>query len=211
MFTAAPGPREIAIDVQCELLALGVEHLIAEVFAVPVVKLAQRMGEGGGVLLADFNGERDQTEARISSLLARGRVFSLLVIMLVRWDDLAIRLMRGGARGVLYPSASRDEVIEAIRTVSVRQTYFPPVLQRTLAQRYVGAPEVDAQVERLTPRELEFVRALSRGMSTSEVARELGISIKTADTHRANLLRKLGARNNVEVTRLALRHGFVPL
>lgn len=215
MHSAQTTLRDVTIDVQFELLAAGVERLVDETFGIPVTPYAAQPQARTGhaatpdLLIADFSGEIEQTEQRINGLLSRARAFSLLVIMLVRWDDVAIRFVRSGARGIIYPNASAADFIEAITTVADRQTYLPPSLQRTLAQRYVGG--ADSSIDRLTRRELEFVRKLAQGMSTSEIATDLGVSPKTADTHRANLLRKLGIRNNVDVARLALRHGLVPL
>ncbi len=61
----------------------------------------------------------------------------------------------------------------------------------------------------LSPRELEVMRALAAGGTNRELAAELGISIKTIDTHRLNVLRKLGLRNNADLTRFAITRGLI--
>lgn len=66
-----------------------------------------------------------------------------------------------------------------------------------------------ASFPELSEREREVATALSLGLKSSEVAEQLGISVKTVDTHRLNLLRKLQCRNNVELARLAIRKGYV--
>ncbi|MCY1649201.1 response regulator transcription factor [Caulobacter sp. SL161] len=161
------------------------------------------------MVIADFGPPTPQVEARLSQLQGHARRGRVLIIMLTHWDDVAIRLIRAGAAGVLFSDADAPDVRLALDTIADQRTYLPPTLQQTLAQRFVAG--ADATLDRLTRRELEFVRRLAVGASTSEIAEELGLSSKTADTHRANVLRKLGLRNNVDVARLALQHGLVAL
>jgi len=207
---------EVFIDVQFEILSEGVIKLVDQIAGTPVIQApdrqistAQQRNGRQPLLIADFAGDVGRAEQRFNDLQSRATLFNLLIIMLVEWDDFAIRLVRAGARGILYPSAGAAELADAIRTVAARQTYLPPTLQKTLAQRYVaGGPTL---IDALTPRELQFMRKLALGMGAREIAEDLGVSVKTADSHRANLLRKLGARNNVELARLALRHGLIAL
>jgi DNA-binding NarL/FixJ family response regulator len=199
--------EDIGIDAQSGLLALGLAQVVRDGLGVEPV-----LGSGvtaSGLLIADFCPPAGQSEARIAELIRWAKRGRLLVIMLWRWDDVAVRLVRSGALGVLYPEASGAELLEAIALAQARRPYLPPVLQRTLAERYVAS--ADGSVEGLTRRELQFVHKLAMGLSTSEIAQELGLSPKTADSHRANVLRKLGLRNNVEIARLAIRQGLSPL
>lgn len=207
-------PREIVVDLRFELLGLGIERVVDQEFGLQVTKfkedeLARPAAAASTVLIADFASDPDTAEQRIAHLLSRGRGFRLLVMMLAPWDDVAIRFVRAGARGILYPDATTSELVEAIYAVAGPRTYLPASLRDALAERYVS--KADVAVEALTQRELEFVRGLSVGATTSELACAMNIGVKTAETHRANALRKLGARNNVELTRAALRHGLVAL
>lgn len=209
------GVRElgnVGLDVHFGLLASSLELLLGERFQV--WRLSKRETRTAltpelDLLVADFGPPLPQIETRLNQLLAHARAGRLLVIMLTRWDDVAIRLIRAGAAGVLFPDADASEMSLALDAISERRTYLPPSLQETLAQRFVAG--ADATLDHLTRRELEFVRRLAVGSSTSEIAEDLGLSPKTADTHRANVLRKLGLRNNVDIARLALQHGLVAL
>lgn len=66
----------------------------------------------------------------------------------------------------------------------------------------------ETKVDLLSPREVEVLRGLSRGYTNREIAGALGISVKTIDTHRGHLLKKLALRNNADLTRFAIRHGL---
>lgn len=207
-------PPRILVDLRFELLERGVERVIDQAFGLAVVRLGEEPSGASGpglspILIADFAADPGGDEQRIVHLLSRIQGFRLLVLMLAPWDDVAIRLVRAGARGILYPTATTDELVDAIQVIAGRSTYLPTVLRDTLAHRYVA--RTDASWEALTRRELEFVRGLATGSTTSELAGVLKIGLKTAETHRANLLRKLGVRNNVELARLAFRHGVVAL
>ncbi len=209
-FRAKPLNLEVMSDIKFGILAEGVRQIVGISFGVAVVDMVKSPLASGPrrILIADFSGETGLAERRLAELRSRTAAFHLVVIMLVPWDDIAIQLVRSGAGAVLYPDASTSDLTEAIRAVAVQQTYLPPILQRSLAQRYLsGGP---LPIDALTPRELEVCRGLVRGMTTSEVAASMNISVKTADTHRANLLHKLGVRNNVELARIALRYGLVP-
>lgn len=208
----ARGLRNIGLDVHFGLLASSLESLLDKRFDVsrmstPDTKTSRPSAVD--LVIADFGPAISEIDVRLNQLLGYARTGQLLIIMLTRWDDVAIRLIRAGAAGVLFPDADAPELQHALEAITERRTYLPPSLQETLVQRFVAG--ADATLDHLTRRELEFVCRLAIGASTSEIAEELGLSSKTADTHRANLLRKLGLRNNVEVARLALQHGLVTL
>lgn len=120
---------------------------------------------------------------------------------------LGLRLVRAGAQGLIFTSAGSEEVVKAIRRVAGGKLYLPRELERLFAERhlmgYDGLPE-----ELLTDREFQVMTRLAQGQTNREIARELFISIKTVDTHRASLLHKLGLRNNSDLTRFALQMGL---
>ena len=97
------------------------------------------------------------------------------------------------------------ELLESIRAVSRGEQIVPPGVEQLLASGD-GHP-----ASALTARELQVMEMLSRGMTNREIAEHLDISIKTVDTHRGHVLKKLGLRNNSELTRFAVKHGYVTL
>ena len=113
-----------------------------------------------------------------------------------------------GARGFLSKDADAAELVEAIRAVESGATYVSPE---------TGVPGGDvvaaaaAPIGTLSKRELEVMCFLASGMTNREIAEQLGISVKTIDTHRGHLLKKLQLRNNSDITRFAIRHGLVEL
>jgi two-component system, NarL family, invasion response regulator UvrY len=114
-----------------------------------------------------------------------------------------------GASGFLWKGADVIELVEAIRTVERGVTYLSP--QVAVGALDTSDGERSASLDSLSKRELEVMCFLASGMTNREIAEQLGISVKTIDTHRGHLLKKLQLRNNSDITRFAIRHGLVQL
>jgi DNA-binding NarL/FixJ family response regulator len=121
-----------------------------------------------------------------------------------------------GARGFLWKGADAAELHEGIRTVERGGSYLSPQVSPAGLAIAISAPDADGAPEKqpigtLSKRELEVMCFLATGMTNREIASQLGISVKTIDTHRGHLLKKLLLRNNSDITRFAIRHGLVEL
>jgi DNA-binding NarL/FixJ family response regulator len=121
----------------------------------------------------------------------------------------ALRYLRAGASGFLPESAQGQAVVEAIRAVHSGSSVVPPALRLGDLQGCRGSEATGPPEEQLSDREFQVLCRLAAGSNNREVAGVLHISVKTVDTHRANLLRKLGLRNNSDLTRFAVRRGLV--
>jgi DNA-binding NarL/FixJ family response regulator len=117
----------------------------------------------------------------------------------------AARAIAAGAHGYVNKAVEPKELLDAIRAVSRGEQVIPPGVEQLLATGD-GHP-----ASALTAREQQVMEMLSRGMTNREIAEHLQISIKTVDTHRGHVLKKLGLRNNSELTRFAVKHGYVSL
>jgi DNA-binding NarL/FixJ family response regulator len=115
----------------------------------------------------------------------------------------AARAIAAGAHGYVSMTEAPERLFEAIRAVNRGEQVLPPGVAELLAMGDgdPGSP--------LTARELQVMEMLARGMTNREIAHHLEISIKTVDTHRGHVLKKLGLRNNSELTRFAVKHGYV--
>jgi DNA-binding NarL/FixJ family response regulator len=137
----------------------------------------------------------------------RGMETAPLVVVLT-WHtepSYAARAIAAGAHGYVNKSVEPKELLEAIRAVSRGEQVVPPGVEQLLASGD-GHP-----ASALTAREQQVMEMLARGMTNREIAEHLDISIKTVDTHRGHVLKKLGLRNNSELTRFAVKHGYVSL
>jgi len=120
--------------------------------------------------------------------------------------------LNAGADGYVLKDASRADLLQAIRAVLGGQTYLCSSVTAKVVSGYlrpkVGASDV-VSVEQVTGREREVLTRVALGQSNKLIARGLGVSIKTVEKHRANLMRKLTLHNTAAVTRFAIRHGMV--
>lgn len=115
-----------------------------------------------------------------------------------------------GARGYLFKDCSPHNLMDAIRAASLGDYYLAGEAGKDLVAEYVK-PLVRQQKPGglITPREREIACLLADGYSTKEAAAVLNISVKTAETHRASLMRKLGARNLADVVKYCIRNQLI--
>lgn len=115
-----------------------------------------------------------------------------------------------GARGFLWKGADSSELLAAIKSVERGDIYLSPQMASATNGAANGSDHLRS-LESLSKREMEVMCFLASGMTNREIAEQLGISVKTIDTHRGHLLKKLQLRNNSDITRFAIRHGLVQL
>jgi DNA-binding NarL/FixJ family response regulator len=137
-----------------------------------------------------------------------------VVILSMHADEAyVVEALRNGAAGYVLKEASTTEVAQAVREVAAGRRYLSqPLSERAIevyAEKAQAAP-LDLY-ETLTTREREVLQLAAEGHSSTEMAARLGISPRTADTHRTNLMRKLSLQSQTELVRYALRRGILPL
>jgi DNA-binding NarL/FixJ family response regulator len=148
----------------------------------------------------------------IAKLRARGYTAPILVLTALQSKHLLRAAMRVGASGFLLKYSSHAKLLEALRAVSAGQQFFCETLSEEPVNNLVhGLKREDegASVGLLTRREREVIVCIALGRTNKSAARELGLSVKTVEKHRSNLMRKLDLHNSATVTMFALRHGFV--
>lgn len=120
------------------------------------------------------------------------------------------RIGPAGARGYVLKDAPPEELILAIATVLAGRKFLSPALQKALLGQAFGRPGTSADAsDSLTPREREVLRLVADGFSNKAAALRLGISVRTAEGHRARLMRKLGATSAAQLIKLALSRGLI--
>ncbi len=121
--------------------------------------------------------------------------------------------LKAGASGYLLKNCAYDELIRAIEAISRGQTFLSPQIAGVLVEDYrtrLGAPAIAADSP-LSEREREVLQLMAEGKSTKEIAAALHISVKTIETHRQQIMRKLKMRSVADLTKYAIRHGLTSL
>ncbi len=131
----------------------------------------------------------------------------ILILSMHESEKLVREMLAAGARGYLLKTDAGEFLISALQALSEHKPYFTPKVSAMVLDGFLN-PEAQEGTE-LTPREREIVQLIAEGKATKEIADTLGISVKTAETHRTNLMRKLDLHSTAEVVRYAIRNQMV--
>ncbi|HEY2952929.1 MAG TPA: response regulator transcription factor [Verrucomicrobiae bacterium] len=159
----------------------------------------------------------DVTMPELSGLEATRQIRAALprteVLILTMHDSeqLVREVLAAGARGYLLKSDAGHALVSAVEALAQHKPFFTSKVAELVLGGFLNPQEPDeAEVsDRLTPREREIVQLLAEGKTNKEVADVLGISVKTAETHRTNIMRKLKVRSMSELVRYAIRNKIV--
>jgi DNA-binding NarL/FixJ family response regulator len=160
------------------------------------------------ISMPDLNGVEAARRIRKASPSAE-----ILVLSMHYSDQLIREIVDAGVRGYIVKSDSDRDLIVAVETLARHKPFFTPRATEVILGSFsAGGPGKEAPElirDRLTSREREIVQLLAEGKSSKEVASSLGISIKTAETHRANVMRKLELHSVSELVRYAVRNQII--
>ena len=155
---------------------------------------------------------------RLNGIEATRRIGDLklatrVVILSMHSDEALVRqALRSGARGYLLKRSVAEELFLAIRTASRGEAYLSPAISRIVLDDFLSRhPNTQrlSPFDHLTPREREVLQLIAEGNTNAEMARTLNISVKTVESHRANLMDKLDVHDIAGLTRTAIKHGLV--
>jgi DNA-binding NarL/FixJ family response regulator len=132
------------------------------------------------------------------------------VLLLSMYDDerYLFEALKAGASGYVLKRAADTDLVDAIRAIARGHSFISPHAEGTLVKRLLDDADADP-TEKLTPREREVVKLIAEAYTNKEIAAILNLAEKTVESHRANVLAKLGMRDRVELVRYAIRRGLI--
>jgi two-component system, NarL family, response regulator NreC len=138
----------------------------------------------------------------------------LRIVMLSMHADesYVVRALNAGARGYLLKEATDDDLLPAVRAVAAGRSFFSPAISELLLEdymRHLKQRGLEDSYHLLTDREKEVLQLLAEGHSNKEVASALDVSLSTVETHRSNLMQKLGLHNTAEIVLYAVRKRII--
>lgn len=139
---------------------------------------------------------------------------STAVVVLTMHSDEAyvLRALKAGARGYLLKESAEADLIAAIRAVREGKAYFSPAVSQVLVRDYMRQlrdKNIEDSYDLLTSREREILQLIAEGKSNKDVANLLNLSVYTVDTHRSNIMEKLGLHTVPELILYAVRKGVI--
>ena len=148
------------------------------------------------------------------AILAKNINTRILVLSMHSDSKYIISMLEAGARGYILKNAGKEEMIAAINTVASGDSYFSSQVSSKITEQlqkkrsYNNIRPLQEEIP-LTPREFEVLKLIAQEYSNPEIAEMLFISIRTVDTHRRNLLEKLGVKNTAGLVKYAIRKGLL--
>ena len=146
------------------------------------------------------------------AIVAGSPATRVLVLTAHESEQLVREVLRAGARGYLLKSDAASELIPAIEALLADRPYFTSTVAQLVLAGFLKAGDGEAAAEggpSLSPREREIVQLLAEGKSSKEIARALSIAVATADTHRSNIMRKMGFESISDVVRYAIKNKMI--
>ncbi len=154
-------------------------------------------------------------------ILATSPDVPILILTMHDSDNVIREVLRAGARGFLLKSDAGRDLLNAIDALQRQRTFFTPRVSQMVLDGFLNRDSTEIEEEEkalrlntgevLTAREREVIQLLAEGKTSKEVAVTLNLSVKTAETHRTNLMRKLGLHSVADLTRYAVRNGIVQI
>ncbi len=133
----------------------------------------------------------------------------ILVLTMHEEGQYVVRAIEAGAMGYVTKQSAPEQLVKAIRKVHDGHRYLTDEAAEALALRVAKGTHGRSPLETLSMRELQVLRRLALGNTNREIARAYHISIKTVDTYRSRILKKLDLRNNAELSRFAIQNGLI--
>ena len=203
-----------------KLVRAGLAMLIEEIPGYEVIAqaddgvsaLESAIGLKPDVILVDINMPRMSGLECLAKLREQVPEIHVLMLSMYANEEHVIRALNLGARGYLLKDATPSELELAIRTVADGNLWLSAAVSTQVLKRYGtrGQPASEKE-EVLTARQQQILQRLAEGASIKEIAFELGVSIKTVETHKAQIMERLGLHDIPALVRYAIRNGIVAL
>lgn len=161
------------------------------------------------VLLLDINLPDGNGINACKELLSKHS--NLKIIALTNFEDSIFikQILKNGALGYLLKNTSKKELTEAIKEVNIGNRYLPKKISDILLNDSIGIDNSKYFIPKLTVREKEILALIIKEFTTDEIAEKISISAKTVESHRSNLMQKLGVKNSAGLVRVAFEKGLI--
>jgi DNA-binding NarL/FixJ family response regulator len=212
-----PATIRVLIADDHNLFRAGVRGLLRSFGGIDVIgeasdgndALAQAAALKPDVLLMDvgmpgLNGI--EATARVRAVTPATRV---VILSMHTGEEHVLRALKAGATGYLLKDAQPDELERAVRQVARGEPYLSPAVSKYVVETYANGGGGRTALDRLTSRQREVLQLIAEGYTTKAIAARLMVSVKTVETHRAQLMERLEIRDVAGLVRFALRRGLV--
>ena len=135
----------------------------------------------------------------------------VLMLSMYRDTDYILRILQSGALGYVLKDAPAEELVNAVESIHRGESYFSADVARVALNQFVRGTNEGPSAMNLTNREREVLILIAEGLSNKEIACKLNVGVRTVETHRERIMRKLNIRNVAGLTRFAIAKGLISL
>ncbi len=166
------------------------------------------------VLLVDISMPAKNGIEVTRTIRQKNQNMKIIVFTIHENDEYVYQVIRAGANGYVLKNADKDELFNAIKTVQSGEFFFSPNISKLLINDYIKRSKSDVAPQpvdgsRLTKRELEILRHIAQGLTNTQIAEKLFLSVRTVNTHRNNLMQKLNIHETASLVMYAVQNGIV--
>ena len=214
-----PKPIRVLLVDDHQLLTGALSQMLTQESDIQVVGVASTVADAKrlarerlDVVLMDYRLPDGTGAEATRAIKARWPAARVVMLTALNDDETILESIQSGADGYLTKDRAVEDVVSAVRAANAGETLLPRSVIVGIAQRVAAARERGAerrQIEPLTPRELEVLKALTEGLSTPEICDRLFIAPNTLRTHVQNIMGKLRVHSKLEAVAFALRHKLV--
>lgn len=212
---STPKIKVIIVDDHA-ILRSGIKQILVASGDIEVVGEAENVAQAikcvrelaADVMLLDIS-LPDKTGIEALKLIKReNAALNILMLSMYMEEQYAVRSIRSGASGYLCKHTASEELLTAIHTLAKGKKYITPNVAEILAEQ-VGTDHNVAPHEVLSDREFQVMRLIASGLSVSEIADKLALSVKTVSMYRTRLLEKMHLKHNADITHYAIKNQLV--
>ncbi len=160
------------------------------------------------VAILDVNMPGPSGLEALNKILGEKPELPVLMLSMLPERDFAVRMLRAGAAGFVSKGSAAEEIVDAVRRVASGAKYVSPSAAEHLAAE-LSRPRGSEPHELLSNREFQVLRMIASGQGTREISEALSLSVNTIATYRRRILKKLGLRSDVDVTRYVMQRGLL--
>ena len=168
------------------------------------------------VVLAIFYTADQQNVENIKLLSNRFPKLKILVLSMYRNEKFILKLIKAGAKGHLSQDTDRSEILEAIYTLRNGYEFYAKTITNILLSSYLGDKDINTKEKEsrqkdLSAREMEVFKLFAEGLSNRHIAEKLFISVRTVETHKNNIMKKINLKTTVDLVKFAIKNNIIEL
>lgn len=211
----------VAIIDEHPVMCDGLAALLSDVEDIQIIHCSRTVeeaakklsGQAANILLLVLYRPDPDDANLVTWLTNRFPRSSLLILSMYKIENLIFRMIKAGAKGHLTSETNRDEIVEAIYTLRNGYDFYAKTITNMILSNYLSNNEEnEARKEReksLSTREMEVLKLFAQSYTNKEIADRLFISVRTVESHKNNIMRKINLKTSVDMVKFAIRNNLV--